>query len=481
MLDMLDLTGLDQIAGAAMQVVEWWNDLPSFADSGAADWLTNVSASADGDGGGFWGGIGDWLGIGDGGSDAGGGAEQAGTGAGTSSATEASTKTGNELLEEAKNAKDTNGQTAFSGFLKGDSFRLLYNLAFASHGDAGIAGIFARLAQIVAGFLCLLHFANKAYHYMTGEEQWKIMPLLRPFGLLLVILSWSTYCRVCRWPAQYVCDQTYNQAEALMNNFSDKSEVRWQMIDSLTWRLYEKEKLTEGAEKSIESDSMMKALLGFMGLNDFTDLESMAIAGASWGVKSIMWFATFLIEKIGLLFLQFSVILVLLMQAIFCGILYSIGPLSFGFSVVGPWKNSWQAWTGRYISTCFFAPLLFVCIGVVWSLLLTCIEVEQTELYDLIAKTADPLDPWEDFYNYIGNMGTATVLYVACVMASAGATMYVPVAATWIIETGGVGNATTGIMSGVGAVTMGVTRVASYAGSMFQGSPQPGTGGQSTN
>ena len=56
----------------------------------------------------------------------------------------------------------------------------------------------AYYAKVIAGFLCLAHFAGKAYNYMLGEETWKIMPLLRPFALLLVIMFWGGYCDLVR-------------------------------------------------------------------------------------------------------------------------------------------------------------------------------------------------------------------------------------------------------------------------------------------
>ena len=108
-------------------------------------------------------------------------------------------------------------------------------------------------------------------------------------------------------------------------------------------------------------------------------------------------------------------------------------------------------------------------ISICWRLLNVCIENEGIELARYISETDDPLGTWETFYNYIGDMGSTTVLYIACIMAASGAAMYVPTCATWIIETSGVGSATTGIMSGVGAVTMGMSRVASYTGSFISG------------
>ncbi len=374
-----------------------------------------------------------------------------------------------------KNAGDQVGKLVtdydgkLGGFLSGSNFKLLLQMAFDTNKPYGLTASFANTARIVGGFLCLLSFSGKAYKYMTGEEQWKILPLLRPFALLMVILNWGWYCNFCQWPARRLCSSSYSNVTSIMDTYSKKSVQRWATIDTLTWRLYEKEKLTGQAEEALNDDAMMQALISFFSVNNMNDINGMAVAGASWAVKSIIWFCTFLIEKIGLLFLQFSVILVLLMQAVFCGILYCVGPLAFGFSILGMWQNSWQQWTTRYITTNFFACLLFVAITVCWTLLNKCIENEGIELAKYIAETDDPLGTWETFYNYIGDMGSTTVLYIACIMAASGAAMYVPTCATWIIETSGVGSATTGIMSGVGAVTMGMTRVASYTGSFISG------------
>ena len=71
-------------------------------------------------------------------------------------------------------------------------------------------------------------------------------------------------------------------------------------------------------------------------------------------------------------------------------------------------------------------------------------------------------------------------LYVCRVYhAACGATMYVPVCSSWIIETSGTAPAATGVTAGVGIVTMGASSVVRAGGSVIKGMGSTIGGGQS--
>lgn len=378
---------------------------------------------------------------------------------------------------------DVGGFNIFeNGLLGGEIFDYMLNLKkqITSGDSTGLVGAMAYYAKIIAGFLCLLHFANKAYNYMVGEEEWKIMPLLRPFALLLVIMFWGGYCNIVRWPAAGLESTAYAQIKKMNERVGDKAAERWEMIDKLTGRIYTKAAMVDKATDSWQNDDLLQVMVSSMSITDYNDLTQKLIAGGSWVFKAFLWGFTLVIEKLGLIFLQFSIVLIIMMQTLFMSVLYIIGPLSFGFSVIGIWRNSWSAWTARYLSVTFYSVILFVALSVIYTILDQTLDYEMNYLEELLRATENPLDDWDEFYEYAGAMTGQACMFVVCIMAACGATMYVPVCSSWIVETSGTAQAATGVTAGVGVVTMGASSVVRAGGAVIRGAGST-IGGGGTN
>ncbi len=357
------------------------------------------------------------------------------------------------------------------GLLSKDTFDYMLELknTITSGDRSGLVGAMAYYAKIIAGFMCLVHFAGKAYNYMVGEEEWKIMPLLRPFALLLVIMYWGGYCNIVRWPANSLEGTAYSQIYQKNQEIGEKAAERWENIDILTGRIYTKAAMVDNATDAWQNDDFLQSMISSMSVSDYNDLSQKLIAGGSWVFKAFLWGFTLIVEKLGLIFLQFSIVLIIMMQTLFMSILYIIGPLAFGFSVIGIWRNSWSAWTARYLSVSFYSVILFVALSVIYTILGYTLDREITYLKELVTATEDPLKDWDEFYEYAGAMTGQACMFIVCIMAACGATMYVPVCSSWIIETSGTAQAATGVTAGVGVVTMGASSAVRAGGAVIKG------------
>src|SRR6201996_1443336 len=63
-------------------------------------------------------------------------------------------------------------------------------------------------AQALAAIFMIIFFSLKAYEMMSGDKQLEVMPLLRPFGLVMVILWWGAFVKVIAFPTDLVANQT---------------------------------------------------------------------------------------------------------------------------------------------------------------------------------------------------------------------------------------------------------------------------------
>src|SRR5258708_5339746 len=68
-------------------------------------------------------------------------------------------------------------------------------------------------AQALAAIFMIIFFSIKAYEMMSGDKQLEIMPLLRPFALVMIILWWGTFTKVVAFPT----DIEQNKTEALFD------------------------------------------------------------------------------------------------------------------------------------------------------------------------------------------------------------------------------------------------------------------------
>lgn len=355
------------------------------------------------------------------------------------------------------------------GLCSNEMIENLLEMAGQEFWKNSLVGSFTDMAKLIAGFLCLLKFASKAYQFMTGEAQWKVLPLLRPFALLLVILNWGSFVHFLTIPSRQLTNTAFSVVKEKNIELGKLCTQRWETIDTLTARIYTKCAMNNQAGESLQDDEMMKSIMSWLSVEEYNDLSQKLIAGGSWMVKAAFWGFTLLVEKLGLLFLQISIMLILLMQTVFTSILYIIGPLSFGFSVIRVWEHSWTTWIARFISVTFYSVLLFVSLTVIFNVMGNAIQLEASTLNKLVEETTDPLADWSMLYEYAGAITGHSVLFIVCIMAACGVAMYVPGCTTWIIETGGTAQAATGVLGGVGSVTMGATRAVTGAGALMRG------------
>src|ERR1700678_805765 len=96
-------------------------------------------------------------------------------------------------------------------FLQGDGVYETGVMTFLTGLKASIwtnFGLFIGDAQALAAIFMIIFFAIKSYEMMVGDKRMEIMPLLRPFGLAMVILWWGAFVKVVAYPTDLVESQT---------------------------------------------------------------------------------------------------------------------------------------------------------------------------------------------------------------------------------------------------------------------------------
>jgi len=108
-------------------------------------------------------------------------------------------------------------------------------------------------AQALAAIFMIIYFAIKSYEMMVGDKQLEIMPLLRPFGLAMVILWWGVFVKMIAFPTDLVASQTNQMYESEQVNVDNLRLTRANLMLAVANSLYTFQAQTDVAEK--ESDT----------------------------------------------------------------------------------------------------------------------------------------------------------------------------------------------------------------------------------
>lgn len=69
-------------------------------------------------------------------------------------------------------------------------------------------------AKALSAIFMIVFFAIKSYEMMAGDRQLEIMPLLRPFGLSMIILWWNFFVQMIAFPCELVENQAKDKWKA---------------------------------------------------------------------------------------------------------------------------------------------------------------------------------------------------------------------------------------------------------------------------
>src|ERR1700743_3679709 len=81
--------------------------------------------------------------------------------------------------------------------------------------------LFITAANALDATFMIIFFAIKSYEMMVGDKQLEVMPLLRPFGLAMVILWWGVFVKMIAFPTDIITNQTeqmFDSEQATVDN-----------------------------------------------------------------------------------------------------------------------------------------------------------------------------------------------------------------------------------------------------------------------
>lgn len=317
-----------------------------------------------------------------------------------------------------------------------------------THYDAFIAD-----AQALSAIFMLVFFAIKIYEMMAGDKQLEVMPLLRPFGLVMVILWWNTFTKVVAYPTDLVSLKTevmFNESQTEVNNLrmqraklmvdiadqllTVEAEAETARIEADTWY----EKAWESVKSSVKE--------GFAEVwNPIVEMSNRLKVG--WQLLM-----TSLLETLAIWFLRICVYIIFIVQIIYSTILIILGPFSVAASILPAFRDSFSTWVARFISVNLYSGIAFLVMYVASLFQHYALEAEITRYQQLVGTAGPDL---EKLTVFASNGVLSFGLVIGTFVIGALTMLTVPSISTWVISTSGISSAA----STMGRGAAGMSRV----------------------
>src|ERR1700742_4672220 len=121
----------------------------------------------------------------------------------------------------AQNTIDTANYKQSIEFLQGDGVYESGMMTFLGGLKQSIwshFSLFITDAQALAAIFMIIFFAMKSYEMMVGDKRMEIMPLLRPFGLAMIIIWWGGFVKMVAFPTDLVANQTEQMFDSVQSD-----------------------------------------------------------------------------------------------------------------------------------------------------------------------------------------------------------------------------------------------------------------------
>jgi hypothetical protein len=299
--------------------------------------------------------------------------------------------------------------------------------------------VFLNDAQALTAIFMLLYFGIKSYSMMAADEPLQIMPLLRPFGLALVIIFWSQFIDVLNFPVSYITDKSKAMFQDRIDMVDAVSRERMLLIDSVAQRLIEASAEIEQVQQGSTDEDWYETL----GV-DFDALFDQMKGYLIIIMAKLKFFFMQVIEFMVITIYQVCSYIIFFVQIIFAAILIILGPFSFAFSVLPGFRDAYIHWIARYLSVSLYSTIGYIVMSLSMVIVQYGIERETEFLRYVLSNEAA-------FILYVTQNDGSINLFIVSLLLGALVMLTIPVISTWIVSTSGVSQA-------ISQMTMGARR-----------------------
>jgi len=296
-------------------------------------------------------------------------------------------------------------------------------------------------AQALAAIFMIIFFAIRSYEMMVGDKDMEIMPLLRPFGLAMIILWWGAFVKMVAFPTDLVANQTEQMFNSVQGTVDGLRYERAGLMVQIADSLYSYQAQAQVAEKESDTwygqawDSVTSTIKEGISsvISPLIDLKNRLTVG-------MQLLLTQLLELMGIWILRIAVYIIFMIQIIYSSILIILGPFSVAASILPAFRDSFSTWVARFISVNLYSGIGYLIMYLCGLMQEYALQSEISKYQALLGSNGTTVD-MARFAAFAGNgilsFGTVIIVFVIGAICM----LTVPSISTWIISTSGISSA----------------------------------------
>ena len=233
--------------------------------------------------------------------------------------------------------------------------------------DSGVshARILVDMARAIGGIAAFFYISKRIYEQLIADNPVSILPLLRPFALVLVITFWGPFVNLLLAPTKGLT----HLSEAV---YADKKHIVKERLEDKQHAILTTDLPLFYENEEKEADLWDKGVN--LILTSYNIISGRAIHNQ---INFYMMDATRqLLES----FFEVLVYLIAFLRTVFCVLLVIFGPLVFALSIFDGFQDNYLQWIARFINVNLYLPIALLILSIVQEILIFVLEMEIAQI-----------------------------------------------------------------------------------------------------
>lgn len=227
------------------------------------------------------------------------------------------------------------------------------------------ARVLVDMARAIGGIAAFFYISKRIYEQLIADNPVSILPLLRPFALVLVITFWGPFVNLLLAPTKGLT----KLSEAV---YADKKHIVKQKLD-------DKQQAILATDLPLFYENEEKeAALWDKGINLL--LTSYNILTGRAIQNQINFYLMDATRQLLESFFEVLVYLIAFLRTVFCVLLVIFGPLVFALSIFDGFQDNYLQWIARFVNVNLYLPIALLILSIVQEILIYVLDVEIAQI-----------------------------------------------------------------------------------------------------
>jgi conjugative transposon TraJ protein len=227
------------------------------------------------------------------------------------------------------------------------------------------ARVLVDMARAIGGIAAFFYISKRIYEQLIADNPVSILPLLRPFALVLIITFWGPFVNLLLAPTKGLT----KLSEAV---YADKKHIVKQKLE-------DKQQAILATDLPLFYENEEKeAALWDKGINLL--LTSYNIITGRAIQNQINFYIMDALRQIFESLFEVLVYLIAFLRSLFCVLLVIFGPLVFALSIFDGFQDNYLQWIARFVNVNLYLPIALLILSIVQEILIYVLDMEIAQI-----------------------------------------------------------------------------------------------------